>query len=226
MSININTIKEICELVVNKNQSGSLTPARFNTACQSVNWEWFNFCYGQPVLSKNGQQSNDMFWQSTEKITNNLRPFIKKVVLQIDQTGKANKPTDFVQTSSVRYWYGTKQIEVQMINDGGISTYTGSELFTPTKYNPIYCVYDDRIQFYPKDLGRVEFTYLRKPATPIWGYTTVNGRPVYDATASVDFEYPEENVNEIAMRICSLWGISIRENQITQYTEQQQQQGV
>ncbi len=224
--MNINTVKEVCELITNKNQAGSLTPARFNTACQSVNWEWFNACYGQPVLSKNGQQANDLFWQSTEKITNNLRPFIKKVVLQIDPTGKANKPTDFVQTSSVRYWYGTKQVEVQMINDGSISTYTGSELFTPTKYNPIYCVYGDRIQFYPKDLGRVEFTYLRTPATPVWGYTTsVSGRPVYDPTTSVDFEFPEENINEIVMRICSLWGVSIRENQIIQYSKQQQQQG-
>lgn len=221
MSININTIKEICELVVNKNQSGSLTPARFNTACQSVNWEWFNFCYGQPVLSKNGQQSNDMFWQSTEKITNNLRPFIKKVVLQIDPTGKANKPTDFVQTSSVRYWYGTKQISVDFANDGDLEEYVGTELLAPTKQFPVYAVYHDRLQFYPKDLGRVEFTYLRTPATPVWGYTTVNGRPVYDPTTSVDFEFPEENINEIVSRICKLWGINIREQQIQQFANQQ-----
>lgn len=223
--MNIDTVKSLCELIVNKNQSGQLTPVRFNLACESVTWDWFNFCYGQPVLSKNGSQSNDMFWQSTEKISNNLRPFIKKVVLQIDPTGKAIKPTDFVQTSSVRYWYGTKQVGVDFANDGDLEEFLGTELLAPTKQYPVYAIYYDKIQFYPKDLVRVEFTYLRKPVTPVWGYTTVNSRPVYDAATSVDFEFPEENINEIVARIVKLWGINIREQQVQQYAQGQIQVG-
>lgn len=220
--MNIDTVKSLCELIINKNQSGTLTPARFNTACESVNWDWFNTCYGQPALSKDGKQINDLFWQSTEKVTNNLRPFLKKVVLQIDATGKAIKPTDYVQTSSCRYWYGERQVEVDFVNDGDLGEFVGGELLAPTKKYPIHVVYDDRIQFYPKDLSRVEFTYLRKPETPVWGYaTSQSGRPVYDPTTSVDFEFPEENLGEIVSRLVKLWGVNIREKDIVGYAQSQ-----
>lgn len=221
MSININTIKSVCELIVNKNQSGTLTPARFNTACESVNWDYFNDCIGQPALSKGGSQVNDVFWQANERITNNLRPFLKIITLQVDQTGKALRPNDFVYTSSVRYFYGSKQVECEMVNDGGLSEYVGSDLFYPTKTHPIFCVYDSKIQFYPKDLARVQFTYLSKPQVPFWGYTVVNGRPVYDPNTSVDFGFPEECLNEVVSRIVALWGISIREQQVQQYAQTQ-----
>lgn len=225
MSININTVKSLVELVVNKDQSGLWTPARFNLACESVNIQLFNDYYGQPVLSKDGKQINDVYYQSTERITNNLRPFITPIILQIDQTGKAIRPTDYVQTSSVRYQYGDKQVELQEVNDGDLGEYLGGDLLTPTKQYPIFCNYSDRLQFYPKDLSRVFFTYLRKPVTPVWGFTVVNNRPVYDPATSTDFDYTSENLNEIVIRIVKLYGISIREAELNAFAQNQENKG-
>ena len=222
--MNINEVKELTELIVNKN-NGQWSVARFNQAAPSAVWDWFNICFGQPILSKNGNQSNDMIWQSTEKLSNNLRPFVKNIILQVDSQGKAQRPSDFVQTSSIRFFNDKKQTDVRFVRDNNLGGYLDSALLEPTKKYPIYCIYDNYLQFYPKDLMRVSFTYLRKPATPVWGYTIVNGRPVYDPLTSTDVDFPDENINEITSRIVSLMGINIREPQVQQYAQVKMQTG-
>ena len=68
-------------------------------------------------------------------------------------------------------------------------------------------------------------TYLRKPITPIWGYTVVNNRPVYDPVSSVNFEISEDNLNELVFNSLAYFGINMREQQIFQEAELFKQQG-
>ena len=57
----------------------------------------------------------------------------------------------------------------------------------PTIRFPKCAYYDTFIEFWPKDLQRVIFTYLREPKIPEWKFTNdPNGRPVYDAAKSID----------------------------------------
>jgi len=222
--MNINEIYKLVLLEINKN-SGLWSIDRFNTAAKSAVIEFFNDCFGQPVLSKNGQQVNDMVFQSTEKLSNNLRPFITPMVMQVNSQGQGIRPSDFVQTSSVRYVYGERQVEVKFVRDNNLAERLDSDLLTPSKSYPIYCIYNSFIQFYPKDLIRVNFTYLSLPLTPVWAYTLVNNRPVYDPTTSVDIQFPDECQNEIVNRIVALFALDMRDAQPAQFAQQQIQSG-
>lgn len=67
----------------------------------------------------------------------------------------------------------------------------------------IYCTYADYVQFY-FPLGNateVEIHYLDKPTTPKWDYTVVNDVPVYNIIGSVDLEWSELLIDEIASRM-------------------------
>ena len=44
-----------------------------------------------------------------------------------------------------------------------------------------------------KDLGSVNFDYLREPTTPIWDYDIVNGRPVYAPPGTAITNNPDVN---------------------------------
>lgn len=222
--MNINEVYKLVLLEINKNQ-GIWSIDRFNTAAASAVIEFFNDCYGQPVLSRNGQQANDMVFQSTEKLSNNLRPFIKPIVMQVNSQGQGVRPSDFVQTSSVRYVYGQRQVEVKFVRDNNLAERLDSDLLTPSKSYPIYCIYNSFIQFYPKDLIRVNFTYLRTPATPVWAYTLVNNRPVYDPVNSEDCDFPDETINEVVNRIVALFAIDMRDQAPQQFAQQQIQTG-
>ena len=65
--------------------------------------------------------------------------------------------------------------------------------------------------------------YLRKPADPHWGYTTINSDPVYNSDSSTTFEISEEDETELVVKICKYAGLSIREADVVQVTAQQEQ---
>ena len=100
-----------------------------------------------------------------------------------------------------------------------------SSIVKPTHRFPRLAFYNDYIQFYPKNIGRVIFTYLRQPKLPVWGYTVVNNSAVYNPATSVDIESPDETQNEICMMALSYLGISIRDGELTQYAQQLKAEG-
>lgn len=279
MAINVDRIKRFVELISNKNQNGQFTIDRFNLALQQAETELFNEYYGLPQRSQNGRSANDMYWQSTERMSNNLVPFLKKVNININAQGEAKRPLDFCLYSSMRasfvsdsniYKYkesqfnketksciGTiidckeeddcfndtqsssaspsdistsdcgKEVEVEFLPDSEIGQRLSSSILYPSKSYPAFSVYDSHFKFYPCSLGIAKLTYLRYPAKPEWKYkTNPNGRPVYDPAASIDSEWGENNLNEIAVRVCSYLGIHLSRVDLLNYAEAQQQNGI
>lgn len=237
----INDAKKLLEIISNKEQNGQLSIDRFNQVAPAASYWFFNDCYGQPVLSKNGLQTNDMFWQSNKKISDNLRHLITLVDLAVNSKGRSNRPTNFLHTSSIRFAYKVKisdstqsqkakftttEVQVTEVQDGEIAERLSSPLIPPTLQYPICCIYENYLQLYPQNVGMLKFTYLRKPNIPVWGYTLTNGRPVYNSSASVDFDFPDECLNELVMRMTSLLGINISNQLLLQYSQSMKQQGV
>lgn len=241
--INVDKVKNLSELISNKEQNGQWSIKRFNEALPAAVYWFFNDCYGQPTQSNGTKTVNNVFWQSGKKISDNLRYLIKPIDLTVNAKGEAKRPADFIHTSTIRFMYKekiwndecnhqlgytlkTKEVGVAEIRDSELSERLDSELLTPTLEYPIACIYDQYIKIYPLNVGMLKFTYLRKPLQPFWAYTTVNGRPVYDPANSVDVEFPEECMNEIVMRVCSLMGINISNQMLLQYTSQMKKEGV
>lgn len=236
----INVAKELLDIITNKEQNGQLGINRFNTIAQAASTMYFNDNFGQPTQSQNGNMPNDMFWQSNKKVSDNLRNLLKLIDLPVNAKGRASRPTDFIHTSSIRFSYKTKiqdctptqkvkykvqEVEVEEIQDQELASRLSMELLKPTLEYPVCCIYDTYLQLYPANVGNLKFTYLRKPATPIWAYTTQNGEPVYDAANSVDFDFPDECLNELVVRMANLVGINISNNLLLQYSQQMKQMG-
>jgi len=76
----------------------------------------------------------------------------------------------------------------------------------------------------PDTISQVNCTYLKIPPKPVWEYTIINSRKVYDAGSSTDFTLPESMITEIAMGILQQMGINVRENQIIEYANQIQKE--
>lgn len=281
MAINVDKIKRFVELISNKNQNGQFTIDRFNLALQQAEIELFNEYYGLPQRSQGGRTANDMYWQSTERMSNNLVPFLKKVNININALGEAQRPSDFCLYSSMRASFVTesnisnysdsqfnkdtkscigtiidckddedctlnsnssnntsetnninnsdcgKEVEVEFLPDSEIGQRLSSSILYPTKSFPAFSVYDTHFKFYPCSLGIARLTYLRYPRKPEWKYIIGSkGRPVYDSVSSIDSEWGENNLNEIAIRICSYLGIHLSRADLLNYSETQQQNGM
>ena len=236
--INIDEIKKFVEFIANKSQAGvNPTPDRFNIAAKRALTEWISHRYNNPQSYLPNSNKPKIGYQMNQKITDDLKFLIvPPSVYQVGADGKLSYPADYLHVSSIRYKHKkldktcgeiiTKEVDVKDMKDSEIGHILTSSIVNPTKRYPYCSFYDTYIQLYPKDLGSVVFTYLRKPKDPKWAYTVSNGRPVYNPTNSVDIEAPEEAMNEIAVRILSFLGIHIREPQLVQYAELLKEKGV
>jgi len=123
-------------------------------------------------------------------------------------------------------------VQAEKVINNRLSLLVNSNLTQPTKEFPIYALQGNELTFYPTTIsnkGQVQATYFRYPKVPKWTYITLaNGEPVFDQSQSdyQDFELPPEDEYKLVTKILEYAGISIRENEVTQFgmAEQQHEQ--
>jgi len=256
MAININDLYKFVQFIANKEQSGFIKPSEFNLATESAQMQLFMERYSNPAEYQPGSGKARTGYNQTQKINDDLRFFIKRRTLSVDPSGLMIYPDDYMHFSSATHSY-IKQLKPSKVeNDdcedcekntrtrtpGKIRTYTrairpvddmelayllGSYVVFPTKFHPCLTFYEEGIQYHPKNIGSVDFVYLRKPKTASWAFTPDgSGRPVYNPGTSIDLEWPEQVFNEIAIRILAFVGINLREPELAQYSEGKRKTGI
>lgn len=119
-----------------------------------------------------------------------------------------------------------KWVPVRVLTDEQFDWEGASIVRTPTKEYPIARFEAGKIQFMPQDLGKVDFSYIRYPLKPVWGYTVAtNGVATYDAATSVNIELPEICGSEVVMALLQKIGISIREPMLINWADKTRQMG-
>ncbi len=212
MSTNINTFKLFTEFCENKNQRGnSLTVTQFNEVCNQAQLQLFE---KDVQAFKNGGITSDF-----------LKFFLANQTTGVPLTGRLTYPADLEHTSAIRSYYGpegevpyeTPAIE---IDDKQFGTYQASQLVTPTKEFPKYLETATEYRFLPRDIGVVMIDYFRTPVAPMWNYTVVSGRPVYNPLTSVDFEWQTFGFNAVAAIFLSLIGINLRDQELLAFANE------
>ena len=118
--------------------------------------------------------------------------------------------------------------EADKVSVGKITMLNASSLTSPTEFYPSYTYEGQVLKLYPKTInskGKVEAVYFRFPKTPKWTYLTlVSGEPMFDQSQPdyQDFELPNEDGFKLVTKILEYCGISIRENEVTQFGMVQQ----
>lgn len=232
--MDINKVYDFLKYLADKDQSGNITPKEFNLSIDRAFSEWTMKSYNN--LKDVNQVKTG--WQKNQKVTDDLKfLLVRKEFSSIGTDGKLTLPSDYLHLSSLVYNYKIEEdgstvvtpSKVDIVDDNEIASFLGSSIYAKrikSKKYVIAAFYKDHIQIYPKNIGVVDFTYLRQPVSPYWAFTLEKGRPVYDSVNSVDLEAPDEVVNEIVMMCASYLGINLREPQLIQYAEQMKQQGV
>tara|TARA_R100000008_G_scaffold26150_1_gene14217 strand:- start:969 stop:1718 length:750 start_codon:yes stop_codon:yes gene_type:complete len=248
--INVNDLYRFVQFIANKEQSGFITPEEFNLVADRAQMQFFMERYNNPAEYQPGRPVPRVAYQQTQKVSDDLREFITRITLNVPATGLTPYPGNYVHFSSATNPYaettvtddancegckteGTttsnvvaKMAAVRPIDDNELQKIFSSNIVYPDAAHPILVFYDNGMQFYPIDIGLIQLTYLRRPVAPIWGFTLVNGRPVYAPANSVDLEWPEQVFNEIAIRMLAFIGINLREADLAQYSETKRQTGV
>lgn len=245
--MNINDFRNFVLFLIRKAQSGgNPSPDQFNISLERAYIGTIMQRYGNPHEYTPNAPVPAMAWQRTQKISDDLRFLMTSKTFNLSNgqlfipDGISVKDINstvapkYLHFSSLRYNHITqsggvitqKEVDIRPLKDTEIGSATGSHIAPPTTRFPVCAFYDTYIQIYPKSLQRANLTYLKVPTTPKWAYTNDNnGRPVYDSANSVDIDAPDDMINDIATRLLSYLGISIRDINFVQYQETLKQKG-
>jgi len=238
--ININDLYKFVQFISNKEQSGYVKPSEFNMAVDRAQMQLFMERYNNPAEYQPGRPIPRVSYQQTQKISDDLRPFIKKSVKTL-ASGKLLWSTlnDYIHISSLRINYEStnncgettiKKRGVRVVDDAELSSYLDSSILTPTHSYPIAAIYNGYLQLYPDTIDKLEITYLSRPQRPadgqFWKYNITNNLPVYASSLSTNLAWSDELFNEIAIRVLSFIGINLREVTLSQYAEVKKTQGI
>ena len=119
--------------------------------------------------------------------------------------------------------------EVEKVTNSKISMLSNSLLTAPSKMFPAYSLNTDSVTVLPKTInnpGQVFSQYIRYPKDPKWTYSTLaGGQPVFDQSQSdyQDFELPIDDEVNLVIKILQYSGIQIREAQVVQFANLEEQ---
>ncbi len=263
--MNNNQILRLINFVSNKHQTGNtLTIPEFTDELVKSNLELFKKKIGLPEEYKAGMPLPRVAYEITQRMTGDLAVF-KELMgdtttpLMVDTDGYADLPSDYFYLSYIGFKYVVNNADcdvtitpkaVDILTDAQWIERLGNSITYPTKKHPIANFLQDQVRFMPKDLGRVEFAYIRYPVTPVYDYyISAYDEIVYleegethtlltdeegsegqttgttVTSKSIELEWSDVNKLQIINLILDDIGINLREGQLEQYAQIEQREG-
>jgi len=239
--INIDKFKTFVYSVANKSGRGTITPAQFNSFTEQALMAWYNQqlgardANGVPISLKSYNQDyleNLLDIREERDLYSNMGDVLIPDGTTYDLNG--NLCPEYWNFGAIGFKYfktinGEKIVQetpIEIVKDNEWYSRTSSSIVPPSLRRPIAKFGSTKITVRPKSVGSITLIYLKIPSTPKWGYITVNSRPVYDSASSVDIEAPKEAFNQIAMITLGFLGIHLREQELVQMGNMNEQKGI
>lgn len=226
--MNINQAHQFIDFLVRQSNSGVyLSPTEQDLILNRAQTQYFNKLYGNQNDYRYDRPVPKISYAITEKISRSLAPFLSDpTALVIDGNGQVNTPSDLYQTVSVTHTVSSVDYEVTRVEQDRVSNNLTSSIEAPDAKYPIYTQLRTKLQFYPKNLATATIVYLKKPIDMVWGYTLVNGVPVYDSATSVQPVWEDMDMNEVIYLALSYAGLNIKDADVSQFANVKTQTGL
>jgi len=200
--LSVDKVFQFAQFVSNKESRGWVNPAEFNVAAELAQIAVYS-------RLENGFIAN-------KKLHSDMRPFLKTST----ETIAANVipfPTGFRQLLECRMVTGGHAITE--LTQAEVAGALNSTIVAPSATYPACTVRDTAMAIYPTTTtGNVIVEFIAGLTTaPLWDYTLVSSRPVYDVSGSTQFELHDNLFLEIAMLVIANIGVNIKEESISQY---------
>lgn len=214
----IDTVYQYIQEIAKKDQRGLLSPKDFNIIA--------------PVAQMRVVNKYLAVWPDDAHIENALRPLVVSAPLTPVTSGGISTvtlPADFLKHNTVTTTGGA---HVSILPNYKYVLSAKSKLKAPTVQYPIGTFYGSVLEVKPTNVGQLNMRYIRKPKSPNWDFTMINGKPVYNASqtpgstgkVSQHFELPEELHEEVCIHILHDAGIVLEDALLIQYGLKAQQQ--
>jgi hypothetical protein len=235
----IDSVRQTVLSILNKNNYGYISPSDFNLYAKQAQLEVFESYFtglNQAINAENARMSGTEYADMSKGISEAINVF--SVTNPLTQSPDPTTPNVFfapsLTTTGDDYYLLNKVlaggIEAEPVSHSKITMLNASLLTAPSTQFPAYTLQGDSITVFPATFnqpGDVNAQYIRYPFDPKWTYVSlVGGEPVFDQSQLdyQDFELPIEDEPRLVYRILQMAGMSIREGDVYQFANAEEQQ--
>jgi len=220
--MNVNQVYQLIQYIINKQQTGDLSPDEFNLIMPQAERSYLAFLLGSPEQYQYGRQVARIELGMNQPIMQRLTPFIQAPVTLSVSSGVAAYPADFEAAVAM---YTSDDKRVRFVQQDSLYSYKNS-VIDPVATNPIYLIQSNGFLFYPNSISNPKLSYVRTPNYMQWGYTLDgDGRPVYNSGTSVQPEWYDVDIMQIIARALPMISVNLQANDIAAYAAQLKAQG-
>jgi hypothetical protein len=210
MAISIDTVYQKVLALANKEQRGYITPQEFNLLADKAQKDIFEsyFNLDSRKLDKKNLDGDDL-----DLLPEKIQKFY----------------TDVTESVSTSWWYLPDNLhKLHTVHSNGVALneltkkeilYTENNPLTKaTTSRRVYVRDNDKIIIYPKPSSTsITVTYWKNlSTTPNWGYVVVNGKALFNANTSTNFQIHDSEEEMLVTRILELAGVVIEKPQLQQ----------
>lgn len=251
MAVSVDTVYQRVLAILNKEQRGYVTPQEFNLFANQAQLDIFEqYFYDINQFGRvpgNDTEFSDMLNILNEKI--NLFEVNADMTYGTLPTPAVNywsTPSNLYRLGTIAYTnivtskslYPTPNtvintttlVEAERVNYNEFLMITQSPYLQPKNSRPVFVASTSGYKVYGTNgtelITGVSCNYIKNPIEVAWGYQTVYGEALYDATTSVDFELHGSEETELVIKILAFAGLVIKDVQMYQIANGMEMQTV
>lgn len=160
-----------------------------------------------------------------ETIHDALRPFRVYYQFTSDAAGIVTFPSDYMHLVGTPFSVmGSTVNEITFINEDEFVNALNSQLRPVSLISPIALDTATGFRMWPSQLQIGFFTYLRRPAIPVFDYTQAGRVITYNAAGSTQLEWLEVYWNNIIAKALKYAGVNMDEQGVTEFADKYNQE--
>ena len=236
----INSVRNTVLSIINKNNYGYISPSDFNLFAKQAQLDIFDeyfIRYNQQINEENARLSGTGYAdikKGYEEVIDifSITSFLTQQTQNVYFLPSASTTgSDYYLLNKVLCFSGgVLKGEAEKVSHSKITLLNSSLLTAPSTVYPAYTQEVNAITVFPNTFNQVndvQSQYIRYPKDPKWTYVTLyGGEPLFDQSQAdfQDFELPIDDVNNLVAKILQYAGVSIREADVFQFGQAQEQQ--
>ena len=203
--MNVNDVYSLMRFIARKNQLTSLSPAEFQYAFNAGSRNYYDFLVGR--IEQYRYDKPTPMVSATPAVA----------------SGSVTKPAGFNKLLSMNT---PGNFSMKRFEQNRLAERLQDSIDPVNEANAFYVEESSVWKVYPTTLATVTIKYLTLPTDIIWAFTLDgSGRPVYNSVGSVNPQWYDNDIDEVAARALKILGVSIKEGALLNYGQQVIQSG-
>ena len=233
--INIDTIYQRVLAAANKEQRGYITPQEFNLFANQAQMDIFEQYFYDlnqfDRVSDNNTEFSNMTTLLDEKISvfKQVKTLTSLSGSSFEMPSSITGTDDFYRLGTVMY---NSKYVVEEIEHKDLLRIQLSKLSEPTRLQPVYIrkkatTGQQTIEVFPQNItSGISITQINKPNKVNWGYVVIDGKALYNATTSTNFELHASEEKELVLKILQLSGIMLKDSGLYASSSQEEDKDI